>query len=117
MPRYSTNHTVSQLWLDLCPDEIEQRIIRAYVQLVFTASDPAGSRTVVVARFGSLDVRLTELPQGSEADDWPLFWLEIYSHAIASTVDSCGFSEFDESELAAAVELMLKARRRHELYH
>ncbi|PVE22697.1 hypothetical protein DC522_19940 [Microvirga sp. KLBC 81] len=117
MRRYSTTHTLSRLWLEPCPDEIEQRIIRAYVQLVFTASDAAGFRTIVVARFGSLDVRLTEIPCENEADGRPLFWLEIYSHATGATVDSCGCSEFDEPELAAAVELMLEAKRRHELYH
>jgi hypothetical protein len=115
--QYSTTHTASQPWLDLCPDEIEQRVIRAYVQLVFTARDAAGFRTIVVARFGALEVRLTEAPQENGADNWPLFWLEIYSHATGSTVDGCGCFEFDESELAASVEMMLEAKRRHELYH
>ena len=113
----SATHPVGLLSSDLCPDEIEQKIIRAYVKLVFSARDATGSRTTLVARFGSLDVRLTEFPQESLSDGRPLFWLEIYSHATRSTVDSCGCSEFDESELATAVNLVLKAKQRHEVYH
>lgn len=102
---------------DLGPDEIEQQIIRAYVRLVFAAENTAGVRTTLVARFYSLEVRLSELPDASGVQDLPPFWLEIYSHTTRSTVDSLGCFEFDQAELAMAVDLVLKARHRRELYH
>jgi|UPI00055D773D hypothetical protein len=102
---------------DLCPDDIEQQIIRAYVQLVFAAENTAGVRTTLVARLCSLEVRLSELPDASVLQDLPPFWLEIYSHITRSTVDSLGCFEFDEAELAMAVELVLKAKQYRELYH
>jgi hypothetical protein len=117
MSWYCRNDTGSSPLPELCSDEIEQRIIRAYVQLMFAAEHTAGIRTTLVARFCSLEVRLSEFPDASIAQDLPPFWLEIYSHATRSTVDSLGCFEFDEAELALAVELVLKARHRRELYH
>jgi len=112
--RIDGDHSLSS---DLCSDEIEQQIIRAYVRLVFAAENTAGVRTTLVARFCSLEVRLSELPDASGVQDLPPFWLEIYSHTTRSTVDSLGCFEFDQAELAMAVDLVLKARHRRELYH
>lgn len=55
----------NSLPVDLCTDKIEQRIIRAYIQLVFRPDNADGSRSVMVMRSGSLEVRLTELPPNS----------------------------------------------------
>lgn len=98
---------------DLCPDEVEQRIIRAYVQLLFAPDDLDGPRNVTVAQFGALEVRLSELPPVQKHPDVPQFWLEMYSHASFSTLDSYGCFDFDEAELAAAVEFVFEAERRH----
>jgi hypothetical protein len=97
---------------DLCPDEVEQRIIRAYVQLVFADDDLDESRNVTVAQFGALEVRLSELPRVQKHPNVPQFWLEMYSHASFSTLGSYGCFDFDEAELAAAVEFVFEARRR-----
>jgi hypothetical protein len=97
---------------NLCPDEIEQRIIRAYVQLSFAHDNLDGSRAVTVAQFGALEVRLSELPRVRKHPDVPQFWLEMYSHVSFSTLDSYGCFDFNESELAAAVEFVFEAERR-----
>jgi hypothetical protein len=93
----------------LSTDEIEQRIIRAYIQLVFRPSGADGSRSVVVMRLGPLEVRLTELPPDSIASGIPPFWLEVFSVAGHGSIDSCRCFEFDEFELASAVNLVLEA--------
>jgi hypothetical protein len=96
---------------DLCADGIEQRIIRAYIRLVFLAGDADGSRTVTVIRQGRLEVRLTERPADTAAGGIPPFWLEVAPVAGHPSVDGCGFYQFDETELATAVDLVLEAAR------
>jgi hypothetical protein len=88
-------------------DEIEQRILRTYVQLAVTPERADGSRGATLARFGPLEVRLIECgqPAGTRPDE-PPFWLEIYSHDTGSTVERWGYFEFDEAELATATELI-----------
>jgi hypothetical protein len=100
----------------MSPDEIEQRIIRAYVQLACTR-ETDGSRTVTVAQFGGLEARLTEIPEEEWLPGVPCFWLELYSHARHAVIDSCGCTELDEHELAQAVELIVSAGRRAQGLH
>jgi len=92
---------------DLCAEEIGQRIIRAYIQLVFQVPDEDGLRTVTVARFQAVEVRLNELTQKKVDPNIPPFWLEICSLPDFASIDSCGCFDLDEAELAAAVELVL----------
>jgi hypothetical protein len=93
-----------------CRDHIEQQIIRAYVRLACAPHQANGPRTLVVAQFGALEVRLTERPPSSDFPELPPFWVEIYSHASGSVTDSCGCYEFDEPELNAAIDLVSKAQ-------
>jgi hypothetical protein len=95
----------------LSPDEIEQRIIRAYVRLACT-SEVDGSRTVAVARFGALEARLTEVPEEQRLPGLPWLWLELYSHVQQTVIDSCGCTELDEVELAQAVDLVVSAQHK-----
>lgn len=97
---------------NLCPDEIEQRIIRAYVQLLFAHNNLDESRVVTIAQFGALEVRMSESPRVQEHPDVPQFCLEMYSHASFSTLDSYRCFDFGEAELAAAVEFVFEAERR-----
>lgn len=91
----------------LGPDHLEQQILRAYVRLAVTPERADGSRSATLARLGALEVRLTECPRTNGAlPHVPPFWVEIYSHAAGSTVDSCGCFEFDEVELATATDLI-----------
>ena len=98
-------------WPDARRDRIEEQIIRAYVHLVF-ATEADGSRTVTLSRQGSLEVRLTEMPRPG----LPTFWLEIHSLRTRSIIDSLGCFEFDEDELAAAVDFICKAQERHQTW-
>jgi hypothetical protein len=91
----------------LNPDEIEQRIIRAYVQFACRPCDEGESHSLTVVRLPQLNVRLTEA--SSEMQGRPLFWLEVYSDGSLSVIDSYGFSDLDEDELATAVEMIMSA--------
>ena len=102
--------------LDQYRDRIEQRIVRAYVQLAVLPDDADGSCTVTLERFGGFEVRLTEAPREGAAN-LSCFWLELYSHGSGAVIDSLGCSEFDENELEAAVEFVCKARRCHRVHH
>jgi hypothetical protein len=91
-------------------DEIEQRIVRAYVQLTCCPRESGQSRSLTVVRLPQLNVRLTEA--SPEIQGMPLFWLEVYSDGSLSVIDSCGFSDLDEDELATAVEMIMSAGER-----
>lgn len=94
---------------DLCADEIEQRIMRAYVQLVFQAVDTDNLRTVVVTRLGPLEVCLTEMRLSDTNPGLPPFWIEVFNWPHQASIDSIGFHEFDEDETAAAVGMIVSA--------
>jgi hypothetical protein len=97
-------------------DEIEQRIIRAYVQLACRPRESGQSRSLTVVRLPQVNVRLTEA--SPEIQGMPLFWLEVYSDGSLSVIDSCGFSDLDEDELATAVEMIMSAGlRAHDRHH
>jgi hypothetical protein len=104
---------------DLCADEIEQRIIRAYVVLVYQAVDTANRRSVVVMRLGTLEVHLTEVHPEDATPGVPPFWIEVFDWPQQTSIDSVGCYEFDENELVAAVEMIVNAaqdtRRRKNL--
>jgi hypothetical protein len=93
------------------PEHIEQMLIRAYVRLAYTGNSTNGRRTNAVGRFGPFEVRLTEMEPEATRAGLPPFWVEIYSHASESIIDSYGCFEFDEDELAKAVEFIVEARR------
>src|SRR3712207_5041585 len=96
---------------ELCPDWIEQKIIRAYVQLTIGASHEGVSRTVTLGRLGNLEISLTEVC-GAEMRGMPPFWLELRAPGSNAAIDSIGCHEFDEDELAAAVAFVQEARHR-----
>ncbi|MBO1908824.1 hypothetical protein J4G37_28610 [Microvirga sp. 3-52] len=97
-------------------DEIEQRIIRAYVQLACRPRERGESHSLTVVRLPQLNVRLTEA--SPEVQGMPLFWLEVCSDGSLSVIDSCGFSDLDEDELATAVEMIMSAGlRAHDRHH
>jgi hypothetical protein len=97
---------------EACRDRIEQRIIRAYVQLAVT-DDTDCSRTVTLGRLCGLEVRLTEAPR-TQQPDLPPFWLEIHSLATGSITESFGCFEFDDNELEAALDFVWEAKHRRQ---
>jgi len=97
-------------------DEIEQRIIRAYVQLAYRPRESRESRSLTVVRLPQMNVRLTEA--SPVVQGVPLFWLEVCSDGTLAVIDSYGFSDLDEDELATAVEMIMSAGLRpHDRHH
>ncbi|ANY83734.1 hypothetical protein BB934_36475 (plasmid) [Microvirga ossetica] len=93
---------------DLCADEIEQCIFQAYVRLVFQAVDTDNSRSVVM-RLGPLEVHLSETYPKDAIFGLPPFWIEVFDGTSRVSIDSIGCHEFDDDELAAAVEMIVSA--------
>jgi hypothetical protein len=96
---------------DLCTDGIEQRIIRAYVQLVIQAENTADSRPVVM-RLEPVQVHLTEMLPEDTIACLPPFWIEVFDGTGQVSIDSIGCHEFDEGKLAAAVEIIVSATQK-----
>ncbi|WP_322883874.1 hypothetical protein [Microvirga lotononidis] len=114
--QYLETASTGVTWARLDADEIERRIIRAYVQLAYSPWERGGFRSLIVARLSWLDVRLTEV--SSEFLGMPPFWLDVYSNASQSVIDSYGCSGFDEDDLATAAQMILSADlRAHDLRH
>jgi hypothetical protein len=109
-----TNANAKQACVDcplssaLCVDEIEQTIIRAYIQLVFRAVDADNPRPVVM-RLGPLGVRLSETPPQYIDFGLPPFWIEVFDGMSQVSIDSIGCHELDAGGLAAAVEMIVGA--------
>jgi hypothetical protein len=89
-------------------DEIEQVIIRAFIRLVFQDVDTDSSRPVVV-RIGPLDVHLSDIRPNDVAFGLPPFWIEVFDGVRQASIDSIGFHELDDAELASAVEMIVSA--------
>jgi hypothetical protein len=103
-------------FLDQCRDWIEQKIMRAYVQLAVIPDDASGVRSVTLGRFGRLEVRLTETPCEGPAN-LPRFWLELLAQGSGSVVDSLACVDFDEHEMEAAVAFVQGAMHRSGSLH
>ncbi|WP_154661004.1 hypothetical protein [Microvirga lotononidis] len=101
---------------ELCPDYIEQKIIRAYVQLAVGPDEGEASRTVRLGRFGAIEICLTE-EYGAETRGLPPFWLEVRAQGTGGAIDRIGCHEFDEDEIAAAVAFVQQADRRLRVLH
>ena len=94
---------------DLCADEVEQCIVRAFLWLVFQAVHTGNSRPIVVMRLGPLEVHLSETHPKDAAFGLPPFWIEVFDGTSRVSLDSIGCHEFDDDELAAAVEMIVSA--------
>jgi hypothetical protein len=57
---------------------------------------------------------MTEMPPDVLAPGLPLFMLEVFSRPSLTTIDSHGFFELDDKELAAAAEFILVAAQEAE---
>ncbi|QRM33746.1 hypothetical protein [Microvirga sp. VF16] len=94
---------------DLCAGEIERHIVQAYLQLVFRTVNTNNSRTIAVLRLGLVEVYLSEMRPVRTSLDLPPFWIEVMSGPTDMSIDSLGFNDFGEDELAAAVEMIVSA--------
>ncbi len=84
------------------------------MRLVLRAGNARASRSVYVTRLGFLEVQIIEIPSEILAPGMPLFMLEVFSLPSHSSVDSYGLFELNETELAAAAEFVLEAKREAE---
>jgi hypothetical protein len=106
----STRQQLGFQSLELCPDIIEQRIICAYIGLLF-AIPVEGRRVATIGRVGVREIRLTETDSCEAPIGTPPFFVEVYCHAREAVLSIYGCYEFDDAELAAAVNLIMEAGR------
>src|SRR5437867_10219023 len=74
---------------------LELRILQLYIWSLNAKRFIDGSRTATVARYGAYEVRLVEPLVDSQGDTIP-FWIELFDHKSAVTIDSCGGHDFEE---------------------
>jgi len=96
---------------DRCADEIEQRIVRAHMQLMFQADDADDPRSLVVMRLGAIEIRLTELRLSEVGSTLPPLWIEVFDWMEETSIDSIGCYGFDDDEMPAAVAMIVNAAR------
>ena len=90
---------------------LEMRIFRLYVWDLMAQGFSDGCRAALLARYGAFEVRLVELLQDWQDDSIP-FWIELFDHGSATTIDSYG--GYDLEDVAAGAEaLILQAKLSH----
>ena len=70
---------------------------KAYVDLTVAAKNEDGTRSVPIKRFGTFEVRLVDFSTDRSADSFDI-WIELYSHATQSSLDSYLCHDLDEAE-------------------
>jgi hypothetical protein len=81
---------------------LELRILQLYIWSINAKRSVDGCRMATVARYGSYEVRLVEPLLDPHGDIIP-FWIELFDHKNAVTIDSCSGYDFEETAAAAAV--------------
>ena len=80
---------------------LELRILQLYIWTLNAKRFIDGCRTATVARYGAYEVRLVEPLLDPRGDTIP-FWIELFDHKSANTIDSCGGHDFEETAAGAA---------------
>jgi hypothetical protein len=80
---------------------LELRILQIYIWSINAKRFIDGFRVATVARHGSYEVRLVEPLLDPRGDTIP-FWIELFDHKNAVTIDSCGGHDFEETAAGAA---------------
>jgi hypothetical protein len=80
---------------------LELRILQLYIWSINAKRSIDGCRVATVARHGSYEVRLVEPLLDPQGDTIP-FWIELFDHKNAVTIDSCGGHDFEETAAGAA---------------
>lgn len=80
---------------------LELRILQLYIWTLNTKRFIDGCRTATVARYGTYEVRLVEALLDPRGETIP-FWIELFDHKSANTIDSCGGHDFEETAAGAA---------------
>ena len=87
-------------------------VIQAYTKLMFIPEREGGLKFSSLTRFGAYEVRMFELSSDHPSPDFPIVWVELYSHEAMATLDSFGRSNLDEAGTAAQ-ELIAAAWEYH----
>jgi len=90
---------------------LELRILQLYIWSISARRSIDGCRTATVARYGAYEVRLVEPLFDLQGDTIP-FWIELFDHKNAVTLDSCGGHDFEETA-AGATDLISQASLLH----
>jgi hypothetical protein len=80
---------------------LELRILQLYIWSINAKKLADGCRTATIVRYGAYDVRLVEPLFDAQGDTIP-FWIELFDHKNAVTIDSCGGHDFEETAVGAA---------------
>jgi hypothetical protein len=80
---------------------LELRILQLYIWSINAKKLADSCRTATVARYGAFEVRLVEPLFDAQGDTIP-FWIELFDHKNAVTIDSCGGHDFEETAAGAA---------------
>src|SRR5262245_33092268 len=80
---------------------LELRILQLYIWALSQSKCVDGYRTATVARYGTYEVRLVESSLDPQVDTIP-FWVELFDHRNAATLDSCGGHDFEETAAGTA---------------
>jgi hypothetical protein len=80
---------------------LELKILQLYIWSINAKRSIDGCRVATVARHGSYEVRLVEPLLDPQGDTIP-FWIELFDHKNAVTIDSCGGHDFEETAAGAA---------------
>jgi hypothetical protein len=80
---------------------LELRILQLYIWSINAKWSVDGWRAATVARHGTYEVRLVEPLLDPQSDTIP-FWIELFDHKNAVTIDSCGGYDFEETAAGAA---------------
>ena len=75
---------------------IARRVTESYLGLFLTSKRADGSRAAAVARIGTFEVRLVEMPSSNASEGFSL-WVELYDRDLQLGVDSCKCSDLDEA--------------------
>jgi hypothetical protein len=83
---------------------LELRIFKLYVWDLMAQRFIDGCRAALLARYGAFEVRLVELLLDWQDDSIP-FWIELFDHGSATTIDSYG--GYDLEDAAAGAEALI----------
>jgi|SRR5215469_362728 len=73
------------------------RLYKSYVGLRLTPQNESGWRTIPIAQFDTVEVRLIEIVDRNRRHTSDL-WIELYHHDTQSSIDSCRCRDLDEAQ-------------------
>jgi hypothetical protein len=87
---------------------LEERLVRAHVQLEIISQDQHCFKAVALARHAAYEVRLVEFRQASSANAFA-FWLELFDHNDRIAIDGGASNDLEEAVIFAE-ELIASAK-------